>query len=76
MTTPTPEPTGQVQIAQADLDNFASEINAAVAVLAPYIQQLLAGQTVQLEAADETKVQGAITALTNLEPPAPTPPAS
>jgi len=67
------EPTGQVQIAQADLDNFAAEITAAVNVLAPYIQQLIAGQSVTLAAADESAVTAAITSLQNLEPPAPAP---
>lgn len=63
------EPTGLVQILQADLDNFASEISAAVTVLGPYIQALLASGT--LPAADETAVAAAISALSSLEPPAP-----
>jgi hypothetical protein len=76
MTNPTPEPTGQVQIAQSDLDNFTSEINAAVSTLSTYIQQLVANQSTPLPAADEANLEAAITALQNLEPPAPTPPAT
>jgi hypothetical protein len=70
MSSPTPNP---VQIDQNDLTNFANEISAAVAVIGPYIQQLLAGQSVTLAPADESAVQAAITSLQNLEPPAPTP---
>jgi hypothetical protein len=70
------EPTGLVQIQQSDLDNFTSEINAAVTTLTTYIQQLVAGQSTPLPAADEVNIDAAITALQGLEPPAPTPPAS
>jgi phytoene dehydrogenase-like protein len=66
-------PSDLVSISQADLTNFASEISAAVAVLAPYIQQLLAGQAVTLSPADESAVTAAITSLQGLEPPAPAP---
>jgi hypothetical protein len=70
-------PVALVTIAQADLDTFASEISAAVAVLAPYIAQLVAGQSVTLAAGDETAVDAAITSLQGLEAPAPvTPPAA
>lgn len=68
MTSPTPN---LVEIDQNDLDNFAKEISDAVAVLAPYIQKLVSGQSVTLAAADESAVSAAITSLTNLEPPAP-----
>lgn len=68
MTSPTPN---LVEIDQNDLNNFAKEISDAVAVLAPYIQKLVAGQSVTLAAADESAVSAAITSLTNLEPPAP-----
>jgi hypothetical protein len=67
----TPEPTGLVQIEQADLDTFTSEINAAVTTLSGYIQQLIAGQAVPLPVADESALNSALQALQNLEPPAP-----
>lgn len=88
MTTSQPQ---QVTVLQSDLDGFAQAINsvatdvsAAVAVLGPYIQQLLTGQPVQLNAGDESGVRQALTvletadtSLKGLEPPAPaTPPAS
>jgi hypothetical protein len=66
-------PTGMVQIAQADLDNFTSEITAAVGVLKGYIAQLLANQATPLPAADETELTAAVAALDALEPPAPAP---
>jgi hypothetical protein len=69
-------PTGFVQILQSDLDTFTSEIASAVGVLGPYIQQLLANQAIPLPAADEANITAAITALQNIEPPAPTPPGS
>jgi len=65
----TPSGSGNVQIAQADLDNFTAEINAAVTVIAGYIQTLLANQSTPLPAADESKLTEAVTALQGLEPP-------
>jgi hypothetical protein len=81
------EPTGQVQVAQSDLDNFATAVNAAVTdittattTIAAYIQTLLANQSPPLPAGDEdnlnaavTALQAAGTALDALEPPTPTP---
>ncbi len=64
-------PTGYVQILQSDLDTFASEITAAVAVIGPYIQDLLQGNT--LAPGEESDLIKAVTALEALEPPAPTP---
>jgi hypothetical protein len=71
-----PEPTGLVQILQSDLDNFTSEITAAVGVLTPLIAQLTANQATPLPAADEANLEAAITALQGLEPPAPVTPSS
>lgn len=66
-------PSDAVWISQSDLDNFASEISGAVNVLGPYLQQLVAGQTVQLAEADESQVKQAVQSLLNLEPPSPAP---
>lgn len=63
-------PSGNVQIAQADLDNFTSEINTAVTTIAAYITTLLANQSTPLPEADETALTAAVAALQNLEPPA------
>lgn len=65
-------PSGLVQIQQSDLDNFTSEITAAVTVLGPYIQQLVASSTA-LSDADESAITAAIAQLQGLEPPAPAP---
>jgi hypothetical protein len=64
-------PSDLVSISQAELTTFATEISAAVAVLQPYIAKLVAGQTVQLAAADESAVKAAVASLQGLEPPAP-----
>lgn len=64
-------PTGMVQIAQADLDNFTSEITAAIGVISGYIKTLLANQATPLPAADESTLTAAVSALEALEPPAP-----
>jgi hypothetical protein len=64
-------PTGNVQIAQADLDNFTSEINTAVTTISGYITTLLANQSTPLPAADESALTAAVAALDALEPPAP-----
>jgi hypothetical protein len=66
-------PSGMVQIAQADLDNFTSEIVAAVGVVSGYITQLLANQSTPLPEADETALTAAMSSLEALEPPAPAP---
>lgn len=82
-----PEPTGQVQVAQADLDSFgtavsdaAGQIASATGTIATYIQTLVANQSTPLPAGDESKLNAAVTglqtastALQGLEPPAPTP---
>jgi hypothetical protein len=74
MTNPT---SGYVQILQADLDGFASDIGTiatgidasasniggAVTVLSAYIATLLAGQGTPLPAADESAVHAAVGAL-------------
>ncbi len=64
-------PTGFVQIAQSDLDNFATGFEAVKTALAAYIAQLVANQSAPLPAADEAGLQQALSDLTALEPPAP-----
>jgi hypothetical protein len=70
-------------ISQSALDGFAqsvndeaTQINDAVNVLTPYIQQLVDGQSVQLQPADVEAVSNALSGLTGsvdnlqgLEPP-------
>jgi hypothetical protein len=65
-------PSGVVQIAQTDLDNFASEVQTAATTISGYITTLLANQSTPLPDADESALTAAVTALQNLEPPAPT----
>lgn len=62
-------PTGNVQIAQADLDTFATEFEAVKTALAGYIAQLVANQATPLPAADEAGLNQALADLTALEPP-------
>src|SRR5436309_2508085 len=64
-------PNDLVSISQAELNGFATQIRDAVGVLGPYIQRLIAGEQVSLQAADESAVRDAVGSLTGLEPPAP-----
>ena len=68
-----PSPTGMVQIAQADLDNFATQLESIKTALAGYISQLQASQSTPLAAADEAGLNQALSDLQDLEPPAPAP---
>lgn len=62
-----------VQIAQADLDNFAAGFEAVKAALVAYIAQLQANQPAPLPEADENGLKQALADLQALEPPAPAP---
>jgi hypothetical protein len=63
MTTP------NVQIAQADLDKFATEFNAVFTALKGFIATLQANQVTPLSAADESGLAAALAAGEALEPP-------
>ena len=78
MTAPDPTNTAdQVSISQAWLEFVATTVTTANSVLGPYIQQLIAGEAVQLQPADVADVESALTGLKGLEPSVPpvTPPA-
>lgn len=62
---------GTVSIAQADLDNFATQLEAVKTSLADYIAQLQANQAGPL--ADEAGLTQALTDLQGLQPPPPAP---
>jgi hypothetical protein len=66
-------PTDLVSISQSALNAYAASIEAAIAIIKPYIASLVAGQTPQLSAADVTALAQAVTDIEGLEPPAPTP---
>lgn len=77
------EPTGTVTLLQSDIDGWTSTVTAAATALGTvqttlvaYIQQLLAGQSTPLPAADEANINAAVTglgtvvtSLQGLEPP-------
>jgi hypothetical protein len=70
MTTPA---TDLVQVSQSALDNYAAAVEAALAVIKPYIASLVAGQAVPLKDADVTALTAAVSDLDATEPPAPAP---
>jgi hypothetical protein len=74
-TTP-PDPTNpadQVSVSQSWIEYVAQTIVTANSVLGPYIQQLIAGESVTLDPANVTDVTNALGGLQGLEPAAPTP---
>ena len=74
-TTPDPaNPADQVSISQSWLDFVGTTVKTAATTLGPYIQQLIAGQSVQLAPAQVDDVTSALSGLESVEPPpAPTP---
>lgn len=78
--TPAPDPTNpadQVSVSQEWLTYVATTIATANSVLGPYIQQLIAGETVTVPPAEIEDITSALGGLLGLEPAAPpvTPPA-
>lgn len=78
MTAATPpdptNPTDQVSVSQSWLTWVGSTVSTATSVLGPYIQQLIAGESVQLSPAEVDDVTAALAGLTGIEPPAPASP--